>query len=459
VGLISKISQYPTISSPPTSMIMLGTDPTDHTEAASGTTKTTTIAQLVAAAGGGGGGGGVAGYKNLISDYGADPTGGVSVATPLANACAAAVTAYPAPFGLIVPPGNYLVTAPQILPKNLIFAGSGATGGTPTGDIFNGSTFVVSSSFSGAYVFGIGDVPSSTGVNGPILRDFAIAGHAYTATAVDGISITGPAFTVMRHINIIQMSGGGINTHVDSTASPIGADGMDWDDLTIDSCGGVGIRLVFAEDGQFRNIYVIGCASDGWQIAACDNTHFTDCRAEWNSGYGLHITNITDGGVSYSWTYADGYCRFDGFSTDANYQSGIRVDATWTTGQGAGTGPGIIMFTNPSCRRDGRQNSGAVGSWAHIDVDYSAAASGTVGLPVYINGLTCTTGIGDGGTGNIAPRYGVRAASLGVAPFKIAGVGLVNGFTAPTITSGTVTNYAFASTLDTFTGANYNYLG
>lgn len=401
----------------------------------------------------------VTGWADLVRDFGADPTGTTSASTALANACTAATSASPAPYGLTVPPGNFLVTAGQVLPGNLVMKGAGAIGGTVT-HVFNGTTFTLGSGFNPAagYLFGINAVADEAAVNGPVLSGFGINGAGYTAEAVDGICITGPAFTILREIDVVQASGWGINSHVISTASPIGADGMDWTDLTIDSCVSGGIRLVYGEDSQIQNVYVIGCGGDGWALAGCDNTHFTNCRAEWNGGYGFHLTNITDGGESYSWTYATGYVMFTGCSTDANTQSGFRCDATWQTGQGSGTGPCVVQVNGPCFRRDGNGNNGGVGSWAGIDVNYSGAASGYLGLPVYVQGPVVTTGPGDGDT-TMSPRYGVIATSTGAAPFRLAGAGLVMGVTAGATTSGTVTNYSIASTIDQYTGNNYSYTG
>ena len=85
------------------------------------------------------------------------------------------------------------------------------------------------------------------------------------------------------------MSGWGITTTPDLSASEIGPYGQDWDSITVDSSLLGGISLVYAEDSTFRNCYVIGCNNGpGWQITGCDNSHFDfDCRAEWNSTYGF----------------------------------------------------------------------------------------------------------------------------------------------------------------------------
>jgi hypothetical protein len=451
--MTGKITSYGADTAAKGDDIIIEVDPDDTTMASTGTDKKMTVSVL---------GKEIEGWADLCRDYGADKTGGTSIATAMADACADAASNSGTTWGVTVPPGIYKVTAPwngsNPLPPNLRLKGAGITGNSTSGRL-DGTVFAVDSSFSGAEVIQISDVAHAT-VNGPHLSGFGISGVDYTAAAVDAISVTGPAMTKLSDITILEMSGGGLNTHPDLSANEIGAYGMIVEKLFIDSCAGIGARLVYVEDSQFTFCYIIGCGLDNWQVCGCDNTHFTDCRAEWSSGgYGLHITNITDGGTPYDWTYATGTCNFNNFSTDANYQSGIRCDATWATGSGVGTGPCKIMFTSPQMRRDGKQYNDANGSWAGIDVDYSGASGASAGLPVYVNGIDQTTGVPDGGSGNMGPRYGIRANALGSAPFRIAGTGQAWGYTAAAITSGTVTNYSLASTVDQITGNNYSYTG
>ena len=421
---MSKISQYPQISSPPTSMIMLGTDITDTTEAPSGTTKTTTIAQLVAAAGGGGGSG-VAGWKNFISDYGASPTGATSCSTALANACTAATAAQPESFGLIVPPGTYLLTASQVIPYNMVIRGAGAQGGDVSGQ-YTGSIFNLSSSFSGTYVFGFSDTPhvsGATGVNGAVVSGIYLNGSGYTAAAVSGFLITGPVMCTFTDITIAAMTGWAVSTASDSTQTETTPFGQTWTNVTADSCGktsGGNFQLIGCEDSVFTACYSIG-ASNGpaFFIEACDNTKFTACNAEWcvgTQGYGYYVTG--------DWTYYVGGCLFTGCSTDANGQSGFYIDATWTTGQGGGTGPGLIQVTGCHFRRDGS------GTYPSSTVANSAGITiAATTLPVIFSGCSTYPGTPDGETTPFNPEYGIYLAeSSYTAPVIFSG-GLAWGFT------------------------------
>ena len=204
-----KISTYPNNSSPDSSFEFIGTDPSNFTEGPTGTTETVTLATITGKSlplptggtypGGtteflradqtwavpAGGGGGSSVWHDLVETYGADPTGTTSCSTALATACTAAVAAQPASFGLTIPPGTFLVTAPQQLPWNMVFQGAGATGGDVSGQ-YTGTWFKVSSSFSstGTYVFGISDVDpyhTSALTGCAVLSGFGVDGVSYTA--------------------------------------------------------------------------------------------------------------------------------------------------------------------------------------------------------------------------------------------------------------------------------------
>lgn len=373
-----------------------------------------TAPSWAAAAGGGGGGASI--WHDLVETYGADNTGVTSIASPLATACAAAVAVDPTPFGLTVPPGVFKVTAHQDLPRNLVMQCAGAIGGS-VALVENGTVFKVASSFSGTgYVFGFKNNSDHSTANGALLSGCVIDGTAYTAAQVHGIQVTGPAMTKLKDIQIVQMSGWGVMTALDTSAAEIGPYGQVWDFVTVDSCLQGGFQLTFCEDSYFRNCYAIGNNNgDGFQITGCDNSKFQGCNSEWNAQNGWHITNNTISGTTYDWTYATGTLQFSNCSTDSNTMNGVLIDGTWTTGQGSGTGPCNQQFTSLSNRRDGKGNAGAAGTYA----GFSVAATN---LPVNVTGFSQITGIGDGGAGSIGPRYGFYFTQSSYAqPFIVNG--------------------------------------
>jgi hypothetical protein len=363
--------------------------------------------------GGGGGSSGLVGWHDLVGDYGADNTGSTAVDTALTSMTTAASAAYPNPFGVTVPPGFYKVAAHHDLPPNLILRGAGAVGGDVTGQ-YNGSVFQVAPSFTGSYVFGFQDQPHEagfTGTNGAIVSDIYLDGGAFTGgTAVDGFFISGPTMCTFSNIRIARMTGWAINASgTDDTMSEQFPFGQTWDLITANSCGtvsGGGFNLNGCEDSVFTRCYSIGNNSGpGFQINGCDNSKFDSCNSEWNATYGFYITG--------DWTFFVGGCQFSNISTDANGQYGMYIDATWTTGQGSGTGPGVIQVNGAHFRRDGQNNT----------AQSAGLALGATTLPVIVNGFSTFPNIGDGGTGSLAPAFGMYFSQSTYAQ----AIGIFNG--------------------------------
>lgn len=425
------ISDLAVDSSPNAGKYLVELDTADTSMAPAGTDKRATIAAV---------GKVVTGWNDLVRDFGADPTGGTAITTPLSNACSAAVSAQPASYGLTVPPGKYLVAAHQDLPWNMTLKGAGNEGGDVTGQ-FTGTLFTVSSSFSttgGSYVFGLKDnpappsVPPPTGVNSAILMNFAIDGASFTASAVDGIHIVGPTTGTLRDILIAQMSGWAVSTASDTSGpAEITPFAQSWRGVTADSCGvvgGGGFQLIGCEDSVFAECYSIGNGSGpGFYIDACDNSKWIGCNAEWNATNGFYVTG--------DWQYFAGPCQMIGCSTDANSNYGLYIDATWTTGGGAGTGPGILLVNGLANRRDGQGT--AAGSGVYAGIGFS---SGTT-MPVIINGFAQMTQIGDGGSGTMSPNFGIYFAGTSYSQPILIANGLAWGYTSAYRT--TTTSNAF----------------
>ena len=451
---MAKISSYPNNASPDSVFEFIGTDPSNETEGSTGTTQTVTLATITGKSlplptggtypggtteflradqtwavppgtGGGGGGSGLVDWKDLVGTYGADPTGATSASSALAAACTAATAAQPATFGLTVPPGTYLLTAGQAIPYNMVMRGAGASGGDVS-EQFVGSIFNLSSSFSGTYAFEFTDtshVSGATGVNGAVVSGIYLDGSAYSAEAVNGFYIYGPTMCTFSDITIAQMSGWAVSTGADSAQTETTPFGQTWTGVTADSCGkvtGGNFQLIGCEDSVFTGIYSIGAANGpGFLIEACDNAKFTACNSEWNigtDGFGYYITG--------DWTYYIGGCLLTGCSTDANGTSGYYQDATWTTGQGGGTGPGLIHVTGCHFRRDGS------GTYPSTTVTGSAGITlAATTLPVIFSGFSTYTGTPDGETTPFNPEYGIYlTASSYSAPVIFSG-GLAWGVT------------------------------
>lgn len=434
--MAGQVSGFTVDTTPKPGTYLVELDTADTTMASTGTDKRATIAAVGLT---------VTGWHNLVRDYGADPTGTTSVATAMAAACTAAVAAQPNAFALEIPVGHYLVTAPQDLPYNMIIRGAGANGGSVSGQ-YNGSWFFVSPSFSGAYVFGFKDSPSPTsftGDNGALVSGIGIFGGNQTASAVNGLYIVGPTLTTLQYVTMTGLSGWAVASGTDSGAAQQFPFGQTWTRVEADSCGvvsGGGFQLIGCEDSVFTGCYAIGNNNGpGFWIQACDNTKFIGCNSEWNgpgttgTGYGFYVTG--------DWQYFTGGCIFSGCSTDSNRIYGMYIDATWTTGGGAGTGPGIIHVDGCHFRRDGSAGGTVT----------AGLAIGATTLPLIINGFSTMPSIGDGGAGSMNPSHGVLFTQSSYAQPILLANGLAWGLTAayrtgstnntfPTLTTGATAN-------------------
>lgn len=393
--------------------LLLSVDVSNHSMASSGTDVKATVSQVGLA---------ITNWADLVRDFGADPTGTTSASTALASACSAATAAQPAPYGLKVPPGYFKITAHQDLPYNLIMQGAGAVGGDVTQQ-YIGSVFQVATTFTDTYAFGFKDTPHVTGATGTngarvsgIFVDGGATGASHQTGAIDGFYLYGPTMCTFSDIRIARMTGWGVNASgVDNSMAESFPFGQTWTNLQVNSCGvvsGGGINLNGCEDSVFLGCYSIGNNNGpGFQLNGCDNTKLIGCNAEWNSNYGFYVTG--------DWQWFTGGCQFIGCSTDANGQYGFYQDATWTTGGGAGTGPGIINVIGGHFRRDGQNTF----------TNSAGIAVGATTLPLIINGFSTMPSIGDGGSGSMAPEYGLYFTQSAYTTPLLVSSGLAWGLT------------------------------
>lgn len=410
---MTEMSGFTLDTAPTPGKLLFELDTADHSMASTGTDKRVSISAV---------GQVITGWADLTRDYGADPTGGTSIATPLANACSAAVAAQPATVGLTVPPGIFKVDTPQAIPWNMVIRGAGATGGDVTGQ-YVGSVFKVASTMSitDGYVFLLADNAAHTSAVHNMSGVF-IDGSLQTSSAVNALMISGPAMCTLTDVTIAQMSGWAVMTGTDTSASEIGPYGQTWTRVTANSNGtvsGGGFNLTWCEDSVFDHCYALGNNNGpGFLVQSCDNTKFVGCNSEWSEGTDGHGFYVTG-----DWQWATGGCQFIGCSTDANSQYGFYIDATWTTGGGAGTGPGIIHVVGCHFRRDGQGQSGVgTGTYAGIGV-------GATTLPLIVSGFSTMPSIGDGGGGSMAPTYGIYFTNATYSQPILFANGLAWGYT------------------------------
>lgn len=146
---------------------------------------------------------------------------------------------------------------------------------------------------------------------------------------------------------------------------------------------GCGFFIEDTYDHTFVDCGAMSNTSHGWNFQTVSNTRVANCFAEWNLDTGVTI----DGG---------GACnglRFDGFSTDSNYNTGVWV--------GSCSDSRPIAFNGLHLRRDGRNLGSTYG------IAIGAQGSG-FSAPVVISNLRVTVMPDDAGGTLYRPLVGVR---------------------------------------------------
>ncbi|PAK25783.1 hypothetical protein CJD44_14220 [Streptomyces sp. alain-838] len=211
-----------------------------------------------------------------------------------------------------------------------------------------------------------------------------IDGADLTEPGVDGIRAAGNIQNVaMRDVTIRRVTGAGIHTEFQGGFYP-----YSWrlHRVMVDNTGWHGFAMEVMTDISLIDCQAIGCGANGFEIANAANSHMIGCRAEWNTGNGIHLTGDWATGTG------SGGMLLGDCSTDRNGQNGVLVDAT-------GNPP--IQIENLHTRRDGRNNGAGGGGYAGL-----ACAAATV--PVLVGMVTCYPGVDDDGTQANSPQYGAR---------------------------------------------------
>jgi hypothetical protein len=334
--------------------------------------------------------GGVLDWLNVVTLYGADPTGAADSAAAIQNALNAAAAGQV----VYVPVGTYQVSAPLIIPAGAVLLGASGWDAFAFGD--TGSMIKPSASFSGTEVLSMAD---SGGVptQGAVIRNIGLDGSSLPGTT-DGIRAFGPVIkTVIDNVSIANCTGWGINNLQNPAVSSGNSRPYNWEvsHVQIHHCAGGGANLPDHTDATWADVYVLGCGSSsghGFQFTLCPaNSHFTNCRAEWTGGTGdgFHLTGAWNTGTG------SGGFTMTGCSTDRNQHNGFYCDAS---------GAAPVILTGCTFRRDGR--NGAAGGGGFAAVQLSSAT-----VPVILNGVVVFPGVDDNGTGTNSPQIGIVATN------------------------------------------------
>jgi len=308
-------------------------------------------------------------WINVVSDYGADPTGAADSTTDIQNAIEAC------PVGGVVyfPAGSYTVSSPLLI-KNagtrLLGSHSGNNGFEGGGS--NAAIINAATGFSGDAIL------DTNGQADFSARDLNVHGHNMTAGTTIGINVNGGA--LLEDVLVAYTVGTGIKIRNGVTVMhQVGV-------FHAGNSTGAGSGFDIDEaDCWYTNCLSSGHATSGWAISGADNTTFTACRSEdglLGSGARGFVLTMTEmyGGIS-----------FNQCTTDLNDGDGFVIDGV--------TGNGCIQLNGCEFRRDGNNNSAGGGGYSGLKVVNTTA-------PVVIDGTTVTARQGDHG-GTDAPVYGL----------------------------------------------------
>lgn len=309
------------------------------------------------------------------------------------------------------PPVSYATSAPLTIPPQVRLLG-------PAGTHIDATTCSIKplASFAGAAVLLLVD-QATGGYSLPNtdakIQNLTLDGSALTGTTIDGIQAQGYVHGVqLDNVQIRSMPNHGIGIVTNSSGTAYSWRGTR---IVANACGGYGLNVGLT-DSTWIDLESIGCGKSGYFLGSSANTHFTNCRAEWNGQDGFTITGTQGGGTG------SGGATFVGCSTDRNAFNGVSVTST---------GAAPLIFTGLTLRRDGRSSTSA----GYAGFSVSAGAT----TPVIVNGAAVYPGTDDNGSGNASPQYGfsITGSSKNVA----LNAGFFQGISAGVHDDGTNTNW------------------
>jgi Pectate lyase superfamily protein len=308
-------------------------------------------------------------WINVVSDYGADPSGDADSTTDIQNAIENC------PVGGVVyfPAGTYTVSSPLLIKSagvRLLGSHSGNNGFEGGGS--NAAIINAASGFSGDAIL------DTNGQSDFSARDLNVHGHNMTTGTTIGINVNGGA--LLEDVLVAYTVGTGIKIRNGVTVMhQVGV-------FHAGNSTGTGSGFDIDEaDCWYTNCLSSGHATSGWAISGADNTTFTACRSEDGlpgsgaQGFVLTMTEMY-GGIS-----------FNQCTTDLNDGDGFVIDGV--------TGNGCIQLNGCEFRRDGGNNTAGGGGYSGLKVVNTTA-------PVVIDGTTVTAREGDSAS-TASPVYGL----------------------------------------------------
>jgi len=259
-------------------------------------------------------------WVNVVTQYGADPTG----ATDSTAAIQAALNATPLGGITYVPAGKYAVNSQITIPKGVTLRGDQSYRAAA-----NSNSYIrPSATFAGASVFTfIAGTPSGA------IENLVIDGtNLPGGNTVDGIDITGGAkFWQLIGLQVRNFGGYGIYIY----ASGGNPDGGYMRDLSVSGNTLDGIYWSYCVDGYATSLHVDGNGASGIHLGNMNNTILVGCKAQQNTNHGYYMTGSSD--------KANG--AFIGCDSENNSQNGFSISGVGNAG--------ALSFVGCSTRDDG----------------------------------------------------------------------------------------------------------
>lgn len=334
-----------------------------------------------------------------VKNFGAVGNGTTDDTTAINNALANT----PAGGVCYLPPGNYGVTAPIVIPPQVTLEGAHGetliyTTNTPPSTPIATSLRPLASFAGVAVVRILGKTAGGYAYSavGQKLRRVTIDGTLLPAgSGIKGVQVFGFCREVaLEYVTVWASTGNGFDFAVDAAAT--GEQSTAPQSNRILHCvahnvTGQGFAASNMPDSTFIDCNAQGATLNGFYLAGLMNGMLIGCRSEWSGQHGYYI-------LSGYWGTGKGSGGMEmfGCQTDRNGWDGVRIDAT---------GNGQILINGHTARRDGRNNNAGGGNYAAIQA-FNAT------MPIVVNGLVVYPGVDDNaantGVGN-SPQFGVRA--------------------------------------------------
>lgn len=332
-----------------------------------------------------------------------------------------------------LPPGQFAITAPIVVPPGVTFRGLHGDTLEYTGALASPCQLKVLGSFVGSAavkLLGKFEGGYATDNVGTRVERITVDGTAGPTTGVRGFYCFGYVReATFDRCTVRKVSDNGFVADEDTSSTDAGhnAYSLRFLHCVADNVKGAGFSFNNCPDTTLFDCNAQGCGWVGFYLAGMPNGQMIACRSEWSGSYGYYFT-------SGLWLAGQGSGGFNMTAclSDRNAFDGVYVDST---------GAGAINLTSCTHRRDGRNNNTGGGGYAAVRV----AATAT--MPVTISNIQVYPGVDDNGVGVNSPQYGVYGTSGG--PSVAVASGYIHAANTPT---GGGTNLVVASIIGTATG-------